>query len=269
MKTFSSALLLVTFILALPTSLPAQDAQPPTEEPRPLVVGMELAYPPFEMVDERGQPAGISVEIAEALGQFLGRKVVVRNTAFDGLIPALRTGAVDVVISSMTATEERARAIDFSDPYLKTGLAILTQAGSPADNIWNFNVPEARVAVKKGTTGHVFVQQHMDKAQVLVFDRENAAILEVAQGKADAFLYDQMSILQHHLRHVDSTKMILQPFQEENWAVGIQKGNDELRLQVNAFLAEFREQGGFEKLVDKYFAEQRAIFDQHGVPFIF
>ena len=65
---------------------------------------MELAYPPFEMTDEQGRPDGISVALAEALGKFLGREVEIQNTAFDGLIPALKTGKIDLIISSMTAT---------------------------------------------------------------------------------------------------------------------------------------------------------------------
>ena len=77
-----------------------------------LVVGMELAYPPFEMTDTSGKPSGVSVELAQELGKALGKKVVIENTAFDGLIPALKTGKIDLIISSMTANEERAKSIE-------------------------------------------------------------------------------------------------------------------------------------------------------------
>ena len=91
----------------------------------PLRVGMELSYPPFEMVDPRGEPAGVSVRLARSLGDHLGRDVRIENIAFDGLIPALKTGRIDCIISSMTATPERSKSIAFSEPYLKTGLALL------------------------------------------------------------------------------------------------------------------------------------------------
>ncbi|MFM7108883.1 MAG: transporter substrate-binding domain-containing protein, partial [Planctomycetaceae bacterium] len=97
----------------------------------PLRLGMELSYPPFEMTDRDGRPAGVSVRLAEALGKHLGREVVIENVAFDGLIPALKTGKIDCIISSMTATPERARSIAFSAPYLRTGLALLVAAKSP------------------------------------------------------------------------------------------------------------------------------------------
>ena len=86
---------------------------------------MELSYPPFEMTDPQGRPTGVSVRLAEALAKHLGRELVVENIAFDGLIPALKTGKIDCIISSMTATPERSRSIAFSEPYLKTGLALL------------------------------------------------------------------------------------------------------------------------------------------------
>src|SRR5215213_6082743 len=87
-----------------------------------LRVGMELAYPPFEMTSKAGAPEGVSVDLANELGRFLRRKVEIQNIAFDGLIPSLVTGKIDVIISSLTATPERAKSIDFSEPYASTGL---------------------------------------------------------------------------------------------------------------------------------------------------
>src|SRR5690349_11371645 len=72
-----------------------------------LIVGMELNYPPFEMVDPQGKPTGISVEMAKELGKFLEKDVQIQNIPFDGLIPALKTGKIDLIISSMTETPER------------------------------------------------------------------------------------------------------------------------------------------------------------------
>src|SRR3954454_7489829 len=126
-----------------------------------LTVGMELAYPPFEMTDESGKPAGVSVDLANALGQFLGKRVTIQKTAFDGLIPSLKTGRIDVVISSMTATPERAMSVDFSEPYLKTGLCLLVSAGSSIQSIQDADRPGKTIAVKKGTTGQTYAAEHL------------------------------------------------------------------------------------------------------------
>ncbi len=234
-----------------------------------LVVGMELAYPPFEMTDPQGRPTGVSVDLAKALGEYLGRKVVIENIPFDGLIPALKTGKIDLIISSMTATPERAQSIDFSEPYLKTGLCLLVGKDSPIQFIEDLDQPGRVVAVKKGTTGHVYASQHIHQAKVLVLDKESAAVLEVVQGKADAFIYDQMSTFKNWQRHEDATRPLLRPFQEESWAIGLRKGNSELLKRVDAFLQAFRAQGGFEKLGDRYLKEQKEAFAKMGYPFYF
>ena len=123
----------------------------PDAATRPLRVGMELSYPPFEMTDTDGRPTGVSVRLAEALAADLGRDLVIENITFDGLIPALKTGKIDCIISSMTATPERARSIAFSDPYLKTGLALLVAKDSPVNAAADLDQPGRVVAVKKGT----------------------------------------------------------------------------------------------------------------------
>jgi len=237
------------------------------EPVKPLIVGMELAYPPFEMTDKAGKPSGVSVEIATELAKSLGRPVVIQNTAFDGLIPALKTGKVDLVISSMTATTERAKSIDFSDPYLTTGLCLLLKKDSSAKNIADLDKTEVKIAVKKGTTGHIYATNRLKKAQILVLDKESAAVLEVSQGKADAFIYDQMSTYQNWQRNKTTTKAILEPFQRESWAVGIRKGNESLKSSVNNFIKEYRAKGGFDQLGDRYLKEMKDEFKRLGYSF--
>ncbi len=154
----------------------------------PLRVGMELSYPPFEMTDPQGRPAGVSVKLAAAFGAHLGRPVIIENIAFDGLIPALKAGHIDCVISSMTATPERAKSIAFSEPYLKTGLALLIAERSPVQSAADLDAVGRVVAVKQGTTGQQWAAASLKQASVLVLDTEAAAVLEVLQGRADAFI---------------------------------------------------------------------------------
>jgi polar amino acid transport system substrate-binding protein len=249
-------------VLLLVLALPATAAER-------LLVGMELAYPPFEMRDERGEPAGVSVDLARALGEHLGVPVEIQNLPFDGLIPAVKTGRIDLIISSMTATTERAASIDFSDPYLKTGLCLLVRAASDIHALAEADRAGRTIAVKKGTTGHLFASQQLRAARPLVLDKESACVLEVVQGKADAFIYDQMSTLAHWRKNRETTRALLTPFQQEAWAIGVRKGRDGLLGRVNAFLAGYRARGGFEKLGDKWLAEQKAEFKKLGIDFVF
>src|SRR5690606_33373419 len=129
--------------------------------------------------------------------------------------------------------------------------------------------PGRTVAVKLGTTGHLYAAANLKSAKVLVLDKETECALEVAQGKADAFIYDQMSIYGHWKKNPQTTRALLTPFREEVWAIGLRKGDDALREQVNRFLEQYKAGGGFQKLGDKWFAEQKAAFEKLGVSFFF
>jgi polar amino acid transport system substrate-binding protein len=245
------------------------DRSKPAAGTGPLRVGMEMKYPPFEMRDAKGEPAGVSVDLAKALGEQLGRPVEFSDIPYSGLIPALKTGQIDLVISSMTATDERRQSIDFSEPYLRTGLCLLVAKSSDIQSAADLDRPGRKVAVMKATTGHLWAMDNLKQATPLVLGEESAAALEVSQGKADAFIYDQMSTLRNSLKYQDSTRAILTPFKQEGWAVALAKGNDDLRGKVNAFLESYRKNGGFDRLGDKWLKEQKAEFQRLNVPFVF
>ncbi len=253
--------ILVIFICILAGCSPKSHPQ--------LIVGMELAYPPFEMIDPQGRPAGVSVDLAQALGQSLGREVQIVNLPFDGLIPSLQTHKIDLIISSMTATAERAKAIAFSDPYLTTGLCLLVGKASPIRSIGDADQPGRTVVVKRGTTGHIYATDHVKKARLLVVDKEAACVLEVAQGKADAFVYDQISTYENWRRNQETTRALLQPFQQESWAVGLRLNDTALLANVNHFLKDYKEHGGFDQLGDRYLKDQKEAFRKLGYPFCF
>ncbi len=234
-----------------------------------LVVGMDLSYPPFETLDASGQPTGVSVDLARALGESLGRRVRIENIPFVGLIPALKSKRIDLVISSMTDTPERRQSIAFSEPYLSTGLALLVAKNSPVQTAADLDQPGRTVVVRQGTTGEVWARAQLKQARILAVEKEATAVLEVVQGRADAFVYDQMSIWQNGRQHAETTRALLTPINREAWAVGLRLDDAALREQVNAFLKTHRAQGGFDRLGDKYLSEQKADFAARGIPFFF
>lgn len=236
-----------------------------------LKVGMELAYPPFEMSTKEGVPTGVSVDLAYALGKHLDREVIIENIAWDGLIPSLKTKKVDIIISSMTINDERKRTIDFSDPYAKSSLAILANNRSNISVINDLNVEGKTVAVKKGSTGHLYAKDNLKHAIILVFDKESACVLEVVQGKADAFIYDQLTIYKNWAQHKETTKPILASFQKdfEHWGIALRQDEPELKASINEFVAKSKKDGTFDKLSYTYLKEARETFDKLNIPFFF
>ncbi len=236
-----------------------------------LVIGMELAYPPFETTDEKGNPDGISVEIAKALGEYLGRSVRIENTAWSGLIPSLTTGKIDIIISSMTITEERAKTVNFSNPYSKSQLLLLVSKSSTVQEFEDLKETGRKLAVKKGTTGHTYAIEHLPEANIMVFEKETACVLEVTQGKVDAFIYDAMTIYKNSQLHPNTTIAVFTPFQEdyEYWGMALNKNDTDLLKDVNAFIKKFQDDGEMNKLADRYLGEIKKVFDDKELSFFF
>lgn len=229
---------------------------------------MDLSYPPFEMLDAAGQPDGVGVRLAEALAEYLGRPLQIVPMEFEGLIPALKTGHIDLIISSLTANDERRESIDFSEPYAFTGLAILAGAHTDVQQVDDLRKPGRIITAKSGTTGEAWARKNLPEAKVLVFTDQAACVAEVAQGRADAFIYDQLSIYSYHKQNPTTTRGLLRPFVEESWAIGVAKGQDALRQQVNEFLVHFRAQDGFSKLGERYLQDEKRFLEEMGIPFI-
>ena len=246
---------------------------PSQAESDPLVVGMELEYPPFEFVANDGTNDGVSVKMAEALADYLGRALEIQNIKFDALITALKSDNIDLIISSMTANDERRKSINFSDPYVTTGLAMLVPIDSPIRGIEDLMSGRRKIVVKLGTTGESFARRELKNATILTMNQDPACALEVAQKKADAWIYDQLSIFHHHKQHKETTKALLKPIREEQWAIGLRKPksgeDDSLRGKVNDFLKNFRESGQFEELASTYLHEEKELVKSMGIPFIF
>jgi len=271
MKKMIALLLVFVTMAALPLGCASTTATPsanPTQK-KILKIGMELAYPPFETKDNAGNPSGVSVDLAKALAESMGMEAEIQNIAWDGLIPSLQTGKVDVVISSMTITDKRKEQVDFSDPYAKAYLALLVGKNSPVQAASDLNDAGRVIAVKQGSTGDSYARLSFPKAKINAFDSENACVTEVTQGKADAFIYDQLTIYRNSLQFADKTRALYIPSQNaESWGMAFKKGST-LTEKANAFLKSFTASGGFDNLTDKYLKQEKLTFDKMGFAFFF
>ena len=141
---------------------------------------------------------------------------------------------------------------------------------SSASSIEDLNQAGMKIAVKSGSTGHLYAESNLQNAELMVLPDESACVVEVAQGRADGFIYDQLTIYRNWQKNLDTTEAIFIPFQEpEKWGIAVQKGNSELLEQVNAFLKEFREEGGYDKLEETYLSEEKKAFDELGFQWFF
>lgn len=241
-----------------------------SQEQEVLTVAMELAYPPFETKDEQGNPSGVSVDFMKDFGEYIGKEIRIENISFDGLIPSLQTGKADMVMSSMTITEERKETVDFSEPYANALLAVLTNKDSQITSVDDLNQEGKKVAVKTGSTGYLYAQEHLKNAEIIALQDESACVMEVSQGKADGFIYDQLTIYRNWQNNLDTTNAVFIPFQDvEPWGIAVKKGNTELLDQLNEFIETYREDGGLEELTEKYLSEEKEAFEELGFQWFF
>ena len=241
-----------------------------SQEQEVLTVAMELAYPPFETKDEQGNPSGVSVDFMKDFGEYIGKEIRIENISFDGLIPSLQTGKADMVMSSMTITEERKETVDFSEPYANALLAVLTNKDSQITSVDDLNQEGKKGAVKTGSTGYLYAQEHLKNAEIIALQDESACVMEVSQGKADGFIYDQLTIYRNWQNNLDTTNAVFIPCQDvEPWGIAVKKGNTELLDQLNEFIETYREDGGFEELTEKYLSEEKEAFEELGFQWFF
>ena len=233
----------------------------------PIVVGMDLNYPPFEM-SEAGAPAGFSVELVEALSKAMGRKVEIKNIPFDGLIPALKVGEIDAICSSMTITDARARVVDFSVPYIRLGLSFAYRknsgfSGKKAD----LYAPNLKVAVRQGGTPDLWAIDHLKAANIHRYPTAIEALSDLLANRVAVFIYDPISLIQIAHRHSEIDVNVL-PLKDsvKPWAIAVRK-NDPLKAAVNAGITHLQADGTLHAITAKYLKTYQDFFKKAGVPF--
>lgn len=217
----------------------------PAPGPAPLRVGTEPMYPPFESTDDQGEYEGFDMDLVRALGEYLGRPVEIRSLAFKSLIPELQAGRLDLVCSAMSRTEERAKTVDFSRPYVRVPMGVLLSSGRTqgVETLEDLDREDVVVAVQRGTTGESKARDAFSRARVQPYDHEVLAANEVAAGRADALLYDYLSVRKLHEKHPDTTRVLSADLGIEHYCMALPKGSP-LKAAVDAFLEEAAVPGG-------------------------
>ena len=220
-----------------------------------LRVGLEAGYMPFEMLDKSGQLIGFDIDLARLMARKLGVKLSIVNQGWDGIIPALLTGKFDVTLGGMTITPERAKSVDFCDPYLTIGQTVLLsrKLAGTVTRAEQLNAPEYRVLSKLGTTGEIAARKHFSRAQIRTFEHQADAAIEVRNGRADAFVYDLPFNAVMAAQFPDSLVHLKEPFTREDLGWAIRKNDPALRAWLNEFLASLKKDGTYQALYKKWF----------------
>jgi polar amino acid transport system substrate-binding protein len=220
-----------------------------------LRVGFESGYIPFEMTDKKGRFVGFDIDVAKEMAKAMGVKFVPVNTAWDGIISSLLTKKFDIVISGMTATQERNLKINFVDPYIIVGQTIILNKkyDSEVKSYKDLNDPKFIVTSKLGTTGEQAVKKYIPKCTYKSFETEAEAALEVVTGKAAAYVYDKPNCVVFMAEQGTEKLVFLdEPFTYEPLAWAIRKGDPDFMNWLNNFLRQYKNDGRYEKTYNKW-----------------
>ncbi len=220
-----------------------------------LKIGLDSGYQPFEMVDKKGKVIGFDVDLARELAKAMGVKLEIVNTDFDGIIPALLTEKFDVILSGMTVTQKRNLQINFADPYIVVGQAIILnkKLEGQITSYEQLNDPKYTVASRIGTTGEMAVKRMLPKATYKSFDKEADGAMDVVNGQSDAFVYDLPFNVVFMAQHGKGKAVLLdKPFTYEPLGIGIRKGDPDFLNFLNNFMRQIKADGRYDRIYNKW-----------------
>ena len=221
-----------------------------------LVVGMSADYAPYEFhyIDENGKDVigGFDVDIANEIANKIGVNLVIQEMDFDALVSALPAGKVDLVISGMNPTEERAKVVDFSEVYYNSKHGILVRA-EDADKYQTFaDLEGAKVGVQLGSTQEKIAKTEIPNVNLQQLSNINNLILELKAGKVDAIVMEK-PVAEMAVKS-NPELAVGKPIYEEQTggnAVGIAKNNPQLLAKVNEVITELNESGKMDEYIEK------------------
>lgn len=227
--------------------------QKAAESEKVLKVGVNADFAPFEFQDENGKEyQGFDMDLIRAVGEEMGYKVEINNVNFDGLIPALEAGNIDVCISGMTINEERKQKVNFSDPYYKSGLSIIVAKDN--DSIKKFeDLKGKKVAVQIGTTSAAEVKK-IEGVEVKEFNSSADTFMELRAKGVDAVVNDR-PVNDYYIMKSGETNVKALPdlLTSEDYGIAVSKKNEELLNKVNDALRKLHENGKYDEIFTKWF----------------
>ena len=220
----------------------AQSSQAvPDALPKTLVIGTDATFPPMEYYNKQGGLVGFDVDLGDKIGAALGVKVDFKNIKWDDLFNALDSKKVDVIISSVSITDERKQKYDFSDSYLNAGQVVITQRtnntiSSAAD------LKGKKIGVQKGTTDEQEAEKLTSDDLVIRYDDYEKATKALVAGDVDAILSDLTSA-KGIVTENPTLKISTDPLTNENYGIVLRKGDTELQAKLNSVIRSLKANG--------------------------
>jgi arginine/ornithine transport system substrate-binding protein len=245
---------------AAPASAPAAAA--PAPEAGPLKVAIDPTYEPFTFKSADGQPTGFDVDVANALCEQIKRKCEFVEQVWDSMIPGLNAKKYDVIISSMSITDDRMKEVDFTDKYYNTPSRIVLKKGVKFTDA--ASIKGKKIGVLKGSTQEKYALGDLKPAGVIVnsYEAQDQVYLDIKSGRLDGTVADYMEVTGGFLSKPEGAKyelvgpdLKMPQYFGYGAGIALRKGEDKLKGELNEAIKAIRTNGTYKTLNDKYFAK--------------
>jgi ABC-type amino acid transport substrate-binding protein len=224
-----------------------------TVEEGKLIMSTNAAFPPYEMTDDNDQVIGIDADIAAAIAEKLGLELQIENMGFDAALLAVQQGKSDMVMAGVSVTKDRLAVMDFTDSYATGVQVVIVKEGS---DVTLDNLGEKMIGTQRATTGYIYASDTPENGgygedHVIAYDDGATAIQALMNGQVDCVIIDN-GPAQEYVKANPGLTILETPWVEEDYAIGLNKGNTALTEAVNNALNELIEDGTVQSIIDSY-----------------
>ena len=220
-----------------------------TVEAGKLIMSTNAAFPPYEMTTDDGGFEGIDVEIAGALAEKLGLELQIEDMDFDAALLSVQQDKADMVMAGVTVTDDRLTVMDFSDSYATGIQSIIVPEGSEIQSV--DDLAGHVIGTQRGTTGYLYCVDEFGDENVIAYDNGLTAVQALNNGQVDCVVIDNAPA-QEFVASNPGLVILDTAYAEENYAIGVNKGNTQLLDAINGALAELQADGTIQSILDKY-----------------
>jgi ABC-type amino acid transport substrate-binding protein len=256
MRRFVVFALLVALVVGLgPLVADAQSTLAEIKKRDKLIVGVKTDFPPFGSIDAAGKNVGFDIEVAyEFAKAMLGdaNKIELVSVTSGNRIPYLQSGKIDIIIATVTVTDERRKVVEFSDPYFLSGELLLVPKASTINDVKDLN--GKKVAIIQGSISDSDLAELAPQATRLKYGKVTEAVLAVKAGHADAFAQDDILILKLAKENSDM-RAAGKPFYPRPYGIAVRKGDVEFNNWVNTALKKMHADGSYDRIWKKHVGE--------------
>ncbi|MFM1655321.1 transporter substrate-binding domain-containing protein [Brevibacillus sp. B_LB10_24] len=224
----------------------------PSDSGKPdFTYAMSGLYKPFNFT-ENGELTGFDVEIGKALAEKMGMNPKPVTNPFETIIQGLQAKKYDTVIGSLTINEDRLKAVNFSDPYYRSGSQVFVQE-SNNDIKTVDDIKGKKIGAQKGSIYLEIAKKMTDQDNITSYDSDITALLDLTTGRTDVVITDQMVGLRFMKENPGKIKDVDKPMSYDEQAIAVRKEDTELLEKVNKALAEIIADGTYDKISEKWF----------------